>query len=504
MIWLLCVVAGTLAPFGFAPGVSMEQGLKLFEYGAFERDPIHFLLNVLLYMPLGVLLYYEGQRRSIRMLPIAILAGVVGLSLSTTIEYLQAFMPARDSSLIDVLANTVGSLVGVAAGRRWAAPTEARLIRLREGTSSTMLVGMVASFLMAALLMSGTLQARTRLSNWSAEYPLLIGNEQTGDRPWRGRVFALGITDAATPAAAVRRFAAGESIVLPGAEIATFDFNGGTSYKDRSGNLPGLEWAARPSSSTQPGVRLSGTSWLHTTTPASGLGRRLRQTNAFTLRVRCATDDTNQDGPARIVSNSVSPYLRNFTLGQQGSDLVFRLRTPDTGVNGYPLEIYVPGVFAERHTRDILATYDGATLRLAMAHGDDVSSTKLTPGTSVALAIPTLHVRRDELQMYELAYLAALSAVPGALIGFFSHTNRERVLFSAGWVLAFAVLLEATTVRVSGSSFSWADVAQNAGVAAVVLTVFNAIFANADMPWRPSAHAHVDLSPRDALEYQPR
>ncbi len=101
---------------------------------------------------------------------------------------------------------------------------------------------MIGSFLLVALLISATLQAGTRLSNWNPEYPLLIGNERTGDRPWRGRVFALDITDAATPAASVRRFSAGESVVLPGDAIAAFDFNGNSPYKDATGTLPDLEW----------------------------------------------------------------------------------------------------------------------------------------------------------------------------------------------------------------------------------------------------------------------
>ena len=223
-------------------------------------------------------------------------------------------------------------------------------------------------------------------------------------------------------------------------------------------------------------MQLAGTSWLQSAGPASELAERLQKTNAFTLHIKCATDDTDQDGPARIVSNSVSPYLRNFTLGQQGSDLVFRLRTPDTGLNGYPLEIYVPGVFKDRQVRDILATYDGATLLVATAHGDTVSSTKLTPGASVALAIDSLHVVPDQLERYEVAYVAALSLIPGGLIGLLAQTIRDRRIFSAAWVIAFAVLLEATTVRVSGGSFAWADVARTAGVGAVVLAVFNAIF----------------------------
>jgi hypothetical protein len=316
-------------------------------------------------------------------------------------------------------------------------------------------------------------------------------------------VFALEITDAATPAASVRRFSAGEPVVLPGAQIAMFSFHGSPPYKDASGHLRDLEWTERPNSPGPVGASLRGRSWLRSEAPASGLAQRLRKTNAFTIRVECATDDTNQDGPARIVSNSVSPLLRNFTLGQQGSDLVFRLRTPDTGNNGYPLEVYVPGIFADHHTREILATYDGATLLVAATDTAYVSSTELTPGASVALAFPLLHVRSGELQLCEMAYVAALSIVPGALISLLGHTGRQRRVFSVTWVLAFAVLLEVTIVQVSGGAFDWADVARAAGVGAVVLTLFNAIFSGADLAWRRSAGARVDIGRREALSNQP-
>jgi len=501
VIWFVCVVAATLAPFDFAPGYVLEHGLKLFEHGASERDPVHFVLNMLLFMPFGVLLHREGRRRSIALLPVVILAGAAGLTLTLTVEYLQAFMPTRDSSLFDVLANAIGSLLGVAADRQWGGPAAGRLARVRARTSPAALAGLVAGFLIAALLLSATLQARTRLSNWNPEYPLLIGNEHTGDRPWRGRVFALDISDAATPAASVGRFSAGESVVLPGVRIASFDFNGSPPYQDASGNLPDLEWTARPNAPGEGGVWLTGGSWLQGARPATALAQRLRQTNAFTLRIRCATDDTNQDGPARIVSNSVSPFLRNFTLGQQGSDLVFRLRTPDTGVNGYPLEIYVPRIFADRQPHDILATYDGATLLVAMARRDDISSTALTPGSSLALAIPPLHVRPDQLHLYELAYIAALCVVPGALIGLFGRTSRGRHLLSVAWVLAFAVLLEATMVRVSGGSFHWVEVAQAVGVGAAVLAFFNVIFPSGDSPWRRPTRLAAEIARREPLGY---
>ncbi|MDA1191881.1 MAG: PKD domain-containing protein, partial [Candidatus Poribacteria bacterium] len=60
----------------------------------------------------------------------------------------------------------------------------------------------------------------------------------------------------------------------------------------------------------------------------------LKKSNALTIEATITTDSLSQEGPARIVSFSTNGNARNFTLGQQGSQLVIRLRTPQTGDNG--------------------------------------------------------------------------------------------------------------------------------------------------------------------------
>jgi len=498
VVWLLCVAAGTLTPFDFVSREASEGGLRLFEYGA-HGNAVHFALNILLFMPLGVLLHHR-RRQSARLARTATFAIGVGLSISLMIEFLQAFLVSRDSSLVDVLANTMGAWIGVMTDRRLGTMIEARFSEVRTATSATRLAAAVGSFLLVALLISGSLQGRTRLSNWNPDYPLLIGNELTGDRPWRGRVFALDITDAATPGPAVHRFSNGSPLALPGAPLASFAFNGSAPYVDASGHLPDLKWTEHPGTSVHTGAWLPGPFWLQSDRAAARLAPRLRKTNAFTLRVTCATDDIAQDGPARIVSSSVSPLSRNFTLGQERRDLVFRLRTPETGDNGYPLEVIVPGIFADRQPREILATYDGAALLVTMAHSDAVSSTRLTPGSSVALALRNVTVRAGELHMWEMIYVAALSVIPGALIGLLGRTGLQRWVLSAAWVLAFAVLLQVTIVLVSGTAFVWSDVAQAAAAGAMVLTVFNVIFFRAGVEW-PRTQVRAEIDRRTALDF---
>jgi VanZ family protein len=500
ILWALFVVLGTLAPFDFG-AMSAAHSFKLFD-GSHERDPLHFALNLILFMPLGALLHHEGQRRSSRLQSILILTGVLSLLLSLTVEYIQRYIPSRDSSLIDVLANTAGGVIGALGDRAWRASLETGLNRMRARTSAAMLTVVMAAFLAAALLTAGAIQARTGLSNWSAAFPVLIGNERTGDRPWRGRVFAFTITDAATPHALVRRFSAGESVALPGSPIAMFDFNGDPPYRDATGNLPEINWmepanesasvnAAGPNgfrrSGPNGGIALTGQPWLETAGPAVRIAQRLRKTNMFTLRIRCATDNTNQDGPARIVSNSFSPLLRNFTLGQQGADLVFRLRTPHTGDNGYPFETIVPGVFAVDQPRDILVTYDGATLLGGIARTDRVFRTELTPAVSLAGLVASLtsqKVRTDQPPMYTMVYFGGLFLPPGVLIALLGSTRRHRAVFSGVYVVVAAVLLEMTLVLVSGRSFAWGNVVMFGTVGALVLVAVAAVLSQPDLQRR--------------------
>jgi hypothetical protein len=197
----------------------------------------------------------------------------------------------------------------------------------------------------------------------------------------------------------------------------------------------------------------------------------LGESNAFTLRVVCASDNANQSGPARIISNSLDTGWRNFTLGQQGRDMVFRFRTPLTGFNGSHPEVVVPGVFATDHRREILVTYDGGTLLATVANSDQVYRTELTPGASLASKISSLNIQADELQMINVMYLAALFFLPAVLVGLLGQTGRGGLAFGVLWVLVFGVLLEGTLVLVSGRPFEWGSVAANVVVGVVVLTL---------------------------------
>jgi len=92
--------------------------------------------------------------------------------------------------------------------------------------------------------------------------------------------------------------------------------------------------------------------------PAPDLFKELVTGRGLTLEVWLAAANTSQSGPARIVSYSYGPILRNFTLGQQGMDLVTRLRTTRTSLNGIRPNLVVDDVFNSSEPVHIVVTYD--------------------------------------------------------------------------------------------------------------------------------------------------
>jgi VanZ family protein len=85
---------------------------------------------------------------------------------------------------------------------------------------------------------------------------------------------------------------------------------------------------------------------------------RLLVGTGFSLEVWIASQNDAQSGPARIVSYSLNPGLRNFTLGQSGKNLVMRLRTTNTDLNGVKPHLKVANVFGSAGLQHIIVTYN--------------------------------------------------------------------------------------------------------------------------------------------------
>lgn len=70
-----------------------------------------------------------------------------------------------------------------------------------------------------------------------------------------------------------------------------------------------------------------------------------------------------QRGPARIMTLSENPTLRNLTIGQDRDDLIVRIRTPWHSLNGTP-QYRVPGVFRAGAWVDLRVVVEPGSLRV--------------------------------------------------------------------------------------------------------------------------------------------
>ena len=119
LVLVLCLIAyGSLYPGDFQiQGKPLAQAVSQFVHswpdGKSSIITLDFVLNVLIYIPVGFL----GSLSLIRCSPLVRSVGPVLLaaSLSASMEILQAFLPTRFTSLLDFASNTLGTLAGVAA-----------------------------------------------------------------------------------------------------------------------------------------------------------------------------------------------------------------------------------------------------------------------------------------------------------------------------------------------------------------------------------------------------
>ncbi|MFJ2550867.1 VanZ family protein [Microbacterium sp. NPDC087591] len=107
IVWLPASIAGRVTGLAFrlARFVSDNFGIALStSYTVFE-----FLANIALFVPFGLLLAAAWPRTS----PWLII--LIGYASSATIELVQTLLPSRYPTISDVIANTLGTVIGCLA-----------------------------------------------------------------------------------------------------------------------------------------------------------------------------------------------------------------------------------------------------------------------------------------------------------------------------------------------------------------------------------------------------
>jgi hypothetical protein len=228
--------------------------------------------------------------------------------------------------------------------------------------------------------------------------------------------------------------------------IGFYELKGHDWHRDKTGQLPDLVWHGHPLNNgdivTGPGH------WLQTAKPVFNLIQKIKATSQFTVGVTVATHDTNQHGPARIVSLSSDPMHRNFTLAQSGGDLVFRLRMPLTGPNGGQPQLRIPGLFASTNPRKLLITYDGLTLIAYVDSVHNFHSLELPPGA--ALFSGAFGKDESRMKVYNILYYGIIFVPFGLLLFVSARPSRNQPMIRLGVIIGasviFASALEVTFI----------------------------------------------------------
>jgi VanZ family protein len=149
---------------------------------------------------------------------------------------------------------------------------------------------------------------------------------------------------------------------LVGLLMAPFDF-------DLSPIVPSIKRLSQTN-----GVEISGISAIRSTSEAQKQYRAKISGTGISVEVWLSTEEMAQRGPAKIISYSSVAGLRSFALGQEGKDLIVRLRTTRNDPNGVNSEARVPDVFISGELMHLIATYDHGDERL-YANGEMISET---------------------------------------------------------------------------------------------------------------------------------
>ena len=417
-----------------------------FIFGSAIKD---YWQNILLFIPLGIGISVLAEDRRLNSLSLFLASLVVSAIASTTVEVTQIFLPSRVSNFSDIICNTLGGCLGASlySYRRGAILFALGLLTFdRCKLSVKSLLKAIFGYCMLIFLAVWFLSANANLSNWENDFYLVLGNEVTGDRPWKGIISRCYIYDRAIPSSQIelvfQPLKGSDDFLtrLPGSIVAIGYPESAGDRSDNSLSELNLSWYSGSSSlpnsrlnstpaqienklESKSGISLGRTHWLKSDRPATQLVRQLKSSQEFSIFLQVATQETTQTGPARIMTLSKNIYAHNLLIGQEGKDLYFRLRTPITGSQPTQPEFIIPNVFNSQNERQILITFHEKQLRFYVQNAAEHISAehiskyifRFAPATSFASYLPwnignwIINLETFDINRYRMYFYLAIA-----------------------------------------------------------------------------------------------
>lgn len=439
---LVIIGGATLFPFRFSDVPSqIDRWPDFLLIGFGESGLFDISRNIFLFLPLGFslawLLQLNGVQRSI--IPGLVLVFSAGCSYS--VEILQFFLPLRFPSLIDILVNSLGGVTGSILYAFLKFDFFNRFLNRVTGSQTIFILTMLGTAILSTFPALFLLRA-SQLVHWDTSFHLTVGAERSGKFTWQGNILNFQLMDTSITSAEISQtFTEPEQFTLSEKNIiGGYRFFRDSVYPFQPQYLPNLRWKGTPPvEHSKTGLHFQGNQWLETTEPAAELSRRVMATSQFTLKITLATADTNQSGPARIISFARDPKNSNFALSQHRDGLVFQLRTPLTGKNGRNRLLYVPGIFANKAMQNLIITYNGSILKLFVNGTQHPRVLALTPWVDIPLRYLLSYKMLDFLifkcTFYALIFIPFGFIVLNLFRGAFEMTIQHRWMLSAVLIL---------------------------------------------------------------------
>ncbi len=129
------------------------------------------------------------------------------------------------------------------------------------------------------------------------------------------------------------------------------------------------------------GLQVDGPTTIASESSTNRIVEACKTSKAITVEAWVQPALAHQEGPARIISMSFNPYLRNFTLAQAADAFDFRLRTTMTDENGLPSLTSEAGVVTTELTHVVYVRNSGGLAQLVI-NGKQAASTTVDGDTS--------------------------------------------------------------------------------------------------------------------------
>lgn len=373
VIGAILVIVLTLFPYDFFVAEVLSQLSYNYMRSRMIRpnDIGDVIANIFLFMPFGFGIGCLASKTKLTQKNAAIAAIIASFGLTFAVEFLQIFLPTRNPSHVDLITNTLGGIIGF-YGFQWGGIyflycLQAIIKLITHSRFRPILMAIAIAYVFFIFSFTAKLQSKIELwkpSIWDVNFPLAVGNEFTGDRPWRGEISHLCIGDRAASETEISLLLNSQDScqAIASSLVAAYDFRQTPNYSDSTHTLPDLEWH-QPNSTGRStnGVEFTSENWLQTRN-INVLNEKIKDSSQFTFSFIIATKDFNQNGPARIISISPDIYNRNITIGQWQNNLSIRLRNPLAGANGTRPELIVSNVFNNTKPHHLIITYNGNVL----------------------------------------------------------------------------------------------------------------------------------------------